>query len=66
MSFMDNHVESLIIDSSTTAKELCSDIYEKLGLKDTFGFSILIAIKDKVRESNDGSIRNYAIFIVID
>lgn len=45
----DGRVLTLPIDSSSTSSELCSTIAQKINLKDTFGFSIYISYRDKVR-----------------
>ncbi|KAL3281555.1 hypothetical protein HHI36_004763 [Cryptolaemus montrouzieri] len=55
VTFMDGNDESFIVDSATTAKELCQNVYEKLTLKDTFGFSLMISIHDKVMSLGNGS-----------
>ncbi|XP_045469872.1 myosin-VIIa-like [Harmonia axyridis] len=54
VTFMDNHVESLNVDSASTAKEVCDDINQRLGLTDSFGFSLLISIRDKIMSIGSG------------
>lgn len=51
VTFMDGTVKKLSADSSTTAEELCNQLYDNIKLKDHFGFSLFIALFDKVNIS---------------
>ncbi|KAK9869439.1 hypothetical protein WA026_003194 [Henosepilachna vigintioctopunctata] len=55
VTFMDGHSESLEVDSATNAREVCDNISRILGLKDIFGFSLLISMHDKLMSLGSGS-----------
>ncbi|XP_008842433.1 unconventional myosin-VIIa [Nannospalax galili] len=55
VTFMDGTTKTLLTDSATTAKELCKALADKISLKDRFGFSLYIALFDKVSSLGSGS-----------
>lgn len=49
VTFMDGTTKTLLADSATTASELCNALADKINLQDRFGFSLYIALFDKVK-----------------
>lgn len=45
---MNGEAISVQLDSSSTSLEVCQAVAKKIGLKDTFGFSIYISFYEKV------------------
>nr|CAD7429526.1 unnamed protein product [Timema monikensis] len=53
--FMDGSVKKLTADSATTAQELSEQLCANIHLKDKYGFSLFIALFDKVSSLGNGS-----------
>lgn len=60
VTLMDGRVISLPIDSAATSKEVCKAVSKKLKLYDIFGFSLYMALYDKVRQ---GGTTRYSLVI---
>ncbi|KAL1023382.1 hypothetical protein UPYG_G00040140 [Umbra pygmaea] len=54
VTLMDGRTISLPVDSASTSKEVCQFLSEKVHLKDTFGFSLYMAIYEKVWSLGSG------------
>uniref|UniRef100_A0A5S6R0E2 Myosin motor domain-containing protein n=1 Tax=Trichuris muris TaxID=70415 RepID=A0A5S6R0E2_TRIMR len=55
VTFMNGMSKNLIGDSAITAQEMCHSLAKSIGLKDSFGFSVYIALADKVSSLGSGS-----------
>uniref|UniRef100_A0AAQ4PWT7 Myosin VIIAb n=1 Tax=Gasterosteus aculeatus aculeatus TaxID=481459 RepID=A0AAQ4PWT7_GASAC len=55
VTFMDGTTKTLLADSATSASELCNALADKINLRDRFGFSLYIALFDKVSSLGSGS-----------
>ncbi|KAF2351743.1 Myosin head motor domain [Trinorchestia longiramus] len=54
ITFMDGTTKTLHADSASTARELCNQLTDKITLRDQFGFSLYIALFDKVSSLGSG------------
>lgn len=54
VTFMNGHTLPAALDSATTALELCEQLSSRINLKDQFGFSLYIALFDKVSSLGSG------------
>ncbi|XP_077205445.1 unconventional myosin-VIIb isoform X2 [Paroedura picta] len=54
VTLMNGSSITVSVDSASTAKEICQAIADKMKLKDTFGFSLYIALYDKVWSLGSG------------
>lgn len=50
VTLMNGNSITVPADSASTAKEICQLVADKMKLKDIFGFSLYIALYDKVKE----------------
>nr|XP_021330275.1 unconventional myosin-VIIb-like isoform X1 [Danio rerio]XP_021333026.1 unconventional myosin-VIIb-like isoform X1 [Danio rerio] len=54
VTLMDGRTISMPVDSASTSKEVCQMLSQKVKLQDTFGFSIYVALYDKVWSLGSG------------
>uniref|UniRef100_A0A671SZI7 Unconventional myosin-VIIa-like n=1 Tax=Sinocyclocheilus anshuiensis TaxID=1608454 RepID=A0A671SZI7_9TELE len=54
VTMMDGRTISLPVDSASTSKEVCQMLSQKVKLQDTFGFSLYVALYDKVWSLGSG------------
>ncbi|KAI5628300.1 unconventional myosin-VIIb-like isoform X1 [Silurus asotus] len=54
VTLMDGQTLSLPVDSASTSKEVCQVLSQKVKLQDTFGFSLYVALYDKVWSIGSG------------
>uniref|UniRef100_A0A4W4EGM6 Uncharacterized protein n=1 Tax=Electrophorus electricus TaxID=8005 RepID=A0A4W4EGM6_ELEEL len=54
VTLMDGRTISLPVDSASTSKEICQVLSQKVKLQDTFGFSLYMAVYDKVWSLGNG------------
>ncbi|XP_060723716.1 unconventional myosin-VIIa [Tachysurus vachellii] len=54
VTLMDGRTLSLPVDSASTSKEVCQILSQKVKLQDTFGFSLYVAVFDKVWSLGSG------------
>lgn len=48
---------SVHLDSASTSAEVCQDVANDIGLKDTYGFSLYISLHEKVGVSSSFKIK---------
>lgn len=61
VTFMDGTTKTLLADSATTASELCNALADKINLRDRFGFSLYIALFDKVGHRHPSTCMSYIV-----
>uniref|UniRef100_A0A803TBL6 Myosin VIIB n=1 Tax=Anolis carolinensis TaxID=28377 RepID=A0A803TBL6_ANOCA len=54
VTLMNGNSITVLADSASTAKEICQMVADKMQLKDTFGFSLYIALYDKYSSLGSG------------
>ncbi|KAJ0065199.1 hypothetical protein NL108_006548 [Boleophthalmus pectinirostris] len=54
LMLLDGRCMTLSVDSASTSKEICQMVANKIKLEDTFGFSLYLALYEKVRALGSG------------
>lgn len=54
VGLMDSRSISLHVDSASTSREVCDAVIQKINLKDTYGFSLYVAINEKMWSLGSG------------
>ena len=56
LTLMDGRTISVPVDSASTSGEICQMLSQKIQLKDSFGFSVYVALYEKVSRCRPGAV----------